>query len=355
MLKKDWPAIRVLMSCVMAAAALPAVAQFAPPGLPKAELIRDADKYEPPKLTEYAAKLARQPDMSGLWYALEPLGIESRPVFDPLHVINGKPQVQGEATYGPTAGTHLTGIPYTAEYQKKYDEYVKEALKGNSRDDFAACVPYGVPRMIGDSPVPFDIIQSPEVMFWYNDYGRSERRIFLDGRKHPTTPAITGEFGPTYSGHSIGHWEGNTLVVETAGMLGNSFDGTSAPYSDQLSMVERLRLIDTNVLESQMTFSDPVAFTKPWVVTRYFQRISGAFGPPAADSGTSSPAGGPAAPTQAATPLIPRAYLNLNDRPCVPNVEMDEDGYERAILPAELEARNAAKAKAAAAARKKKR
>src|SRR5215510_245705 len=119
--------------------------------------------------------------------------------------------------------------------------------------------------------------------------------------------------GPSYSGHSVGHWEGTTLVVDTVDMIVASFDETSAPYSSKLHMVERLRLIDTNVMENQMTFTDPEAFEKPWVVTRYYGRDKGA------------------------------SYLNLNDRPCIPNVRIDENGFQVLLLPQEIEA-EAAKA-----------
>lgn len=190
-----------------------------------------------------------------------------------------------------------------------------------------------------DSPVPFDIIQSPEVMFWYNDYGRTERRIFLDGRAHPTEPTPTGEFGRTYSGHSIGHWEGNTLVVETVGMFGGYFDETPAPFSDQISMVERMRLIDTNILEIRMTLTDPVAFEKPWVVTRYFRR-GPRQRPPAAVA--TSAAVGASAGVPASDQITRGTFLNLNDRPCVPNVRMDKNGFQVTILPQELDAPDAA-------------
>jgi hypothetical protein len=69
------------------------------------------------------------------------------------------------------------------------------------------------------------------------------------------------------------------------------FDETPAPYSDQLHMVERVRLIAPNILQDQATFTDPVTMTKPWIVTRYFRRNVGK-----------------------------REYLELNDRLCVPNV-----------------------------------
>jgi hypothetical protein len=167
-------------------------------------------------------------------------------------------------------------------------------------------------------------------MFWYNDYGRTERRLFLDGRKHPTEPTPTGEFGRTYSGHSIGHWEGNTLVVETVGMFGGYFDETPAPFSDQISMVERMRLIDTNILEIRMTLTDPVPFEKPWVVTRYFRRGPRQRPPAAVATSAAVPA---------SDQITRGTFINLNDRPCVPNVRMDENGFQVTILPQELEAR----------------
>src|SRR5262245_3437409 len=314
-------AVAALAACAVA----PACAQRA--NFPGADVIAGADRYAPPKATALAAKLATQPDMTGLWTQLVPSGAGAGPTFDPAHTYYPPQQpVAGEARFGPIPGTYLTNVPYNAEYKRRYEQYVDDAKAGKARDTFAACVPYGVPRMVGDSPVPFDIIQAPEVMIWYNDYGRTERRIFLDGREHPQGGDAEYAFsdGPSYSGHSVGHWEGNTLVVDTVDMIVASFDETSAPYSSKLHMVERLRLIDVNVMENQMTFTDPEAFERPWVVTRYYWR----------DNGSSD---------AASKDKIVHSYLNLNDRPCVPNVRMDENGLQVILLPQEIEA-EAAKA-----------
>jgi hypothetical protein len=286
----------------------PALAQYVR-GLPSPAMIANADRFDPPKLTRYAARLAEQPDLSGTWTTMVPKDIGNGPTFDPVHTVYPPRLHSGEASFGPLPGTYIKGIPYNTTYQKKYRALIDETLEGKSRDTFAACIPYGVPRMIGDAPTPFDIIQSPDVMIWSNNYTRTERRIFLDGRKHPTEGSPeTGGNGPSYSGHSIGHWEGNTLVVDTVNMAGGYFDETPAPYSDQLHMVERVRLIAPEILEDRMTFTDPVTMVKPWVVVRYFQRRTG-----------------------------PKKYLELNDRPCVPNVRIDANGFQVAILPSELE------------------
>jgi hypothetical protein len=285
-------------------------AQPAPKGMPDAKTIANADKYNPPKLTKYAARLAHQPDMTGTWMAMVPKESGNGPTFDPSNTFYPPALATGESTFGPLPGTFIRGIPYNEEYQKKYQALIKETLEGKSRDTFPACVPYGVPRMIGDSPTPFDIIQSPDVMIWYSNYGRTERRIFLDGRTSPIQDGPrTGGDGPRYGGFSVGRWEGNTLVIETTNMHADYFDETPAPYSDQLHMVERVRLIAPNIFEDRMTFTDPVTMTKPWVVTRYFQRNTGKHQYP----------------------------IELNDRRCVPNVRMDKDGFQIAILPAELD------------------
>ena len=303
---------RNFLTCIASVASvLVARAAFAqsPQGLPSAALLANADRYNPPRLTEYAARLAHQPDMTGTWMAMVPKGAGNGPTFDPLHTVYPPALTKGESSFGPLPGTYIKGIPYNAEYQRKYRELIRETTEGKSRDTFPACVPYGIPRMIGDSPTPFDIIQTPDVMIWYDNYGRTERRIFLGERTHHIqADPETGGTGPSLSGDSIAHWEHDTLVIDTVNMLGGYFDETPAPYSHQLHMVERVRLIAPAILEDRMTFTDPVTMTKPWVVTRYFRRNAGK-----------------------------REYLKLNDRICVPNVRIDKDGFQVAILPSELD------------------
>jgi hypothetical protein len=90
----------------------------------------------------------------------------------------------------------------------------------------------------------------------------SFRQIFMDGRKHPDDPS------PTWFGHSIGHWEGNTLVVDTIG-LNDKFwlDSAGTPHTEQLHLIERFTRPDYNTLQRVVTIDDPGAFTKPFEVT----------------------------------------------------------------------------------------
>jgi hypothetical protein len=307
-----------VMGCVLATALAHGQSSTRPEeNIPSPEMLARAATWTPPKLDVLAARLAAQPDMTGVWAFIQPKGACGGPLFDPVHSVCPPKLPDGAAGFGPLPGTKVTSIPYKPEWQKIYDQHVEEAIQGFSRDTFAACVPYGVPRVVGESPSTFDIIQAPEIMLWYADYSRTERRIFLDGRPHLKSENPRFD-GPSYSGHSIGHWEGNTLVVHTVNMIPSFFDETGSPHSDQLEMTERLRLVDKDILENEMTLTDPVAFTRPWVVKRYYRRQT---------AGT------------AAQPA--RRYLDYNDRPCIPNVKIDENGFQVQMLPQEIEAEQA--------------
>jgi hypothetical protein len=73
------------------------------------------------------------------------------------------------------------------------------------------------------------------------------------------------EVAPYYSGHSVAHWQGDTLVIETAGLNEKTFvDATGAPHSDAMTTVERVRKLDDGTLEDTVTVTDPEMFTRPW-------------------------------------------------------------------------------------------
>jgi hypothetical protein len=88
------------------------------------------------------------------------------------------------------------------------------------------------------------------------------RQIFLDGRKHPT------DINPTWEGHSVGHWEGDTLVVDTSNYNDRSWLSLSGiPHSEKLHTVERIRRPDYGHLDVEITMDDADAFTGRWVRT----------------------------------------------------------------------------------------
>ena len=125
------------------------------------------------------------------------------------------------------------------------------------QDPEANCLPTGVPRM---APYPWTIATAPgRLYFLFEGNIHSFRQIFLDGRKHPSDP------DPTWYGHSIGHWEGETLVVDTVGF--NElfwFDFVGHPHTDKLHVVERYTRPDLGTLLDEITIEDPGAYEKPF-------------------------------------------------------------------------------------------
>jgi hypothetical protein len=101
---------------------------------------------------------------------------------------------------------------------------------------------------------------------WLN----ATRRIYTDGRPHPKGDDLL----PSFMGHSIGRWEGDVLVVDTVGMMAGIYDQSEAPHSDQIHLAERIRMVDADTLEDQMTITDPVMLERPWVVTRRYRRMA---------------------------------------------------------------------------------
>ena len=120
------------------------------------------------------------------------------------------------------------------------------------------CFPPGMPRMYLQ-PFPMEIIQTPGRVLMLFEFSHYIRQIFTDGRKHDTS------LGPTWLGDAIGHWEGDTLVVDTIGFNDKTWlDRAGHPHSTQLHLVERIRRVDHTTLQDDITIEDPIAYTKPW-------------------------------------------------------------------------------------------
>jgi len=136
----------------------------------------------------------------------------------------------------------------------------KVARERPSKDDpEAQCLPTGVPRQ---APYPWRIVQTPtHAFFLFEGNIHSYRQIFLDGRKHPDDP------DPTWYGHSIATWEGDTLVVDSVGFNDRFwFDFAGHPHTDKLHVVERYSRRDFDHLDYDTTVDDPCAYTKPFTL-----------------------------------------------------------------------------------------
>jgi hypothetical protein len=137
-------------------------------------------------------------------------------------------------------------------------------LKDGSIEDRARkyCTPDGVPRSLA-TPYPFEIIQSPpgQILIVY-EMNHMIRRIAMDT---PLPPYEELFVEPFYNGHSVGHFEGDTLVVQTGGFKEETFlDATGAPHTDMLVTTERIRRISPTELENVVTIHDPEYYSRDW-------------------------------------------------------------------------------------------
>ena len=104
---------------------------------------------------------------------------------------------------------------------------------------------------------PIEIVQTPQRIFMFFEYEHTYREIWMDGRALPKDP------DPSYFGHSVGRWEGDTLVVETVGFNDETVLN-GMPHSDAAHLIERYRRPDLDTLEVTFTGDDSKAYTKPW-------------------------------------------------------------------------------------------
>jgi hypothetical protein len=128
------------------------------------------------------------------------------------------------------------------------------------------CLPSGTPRIM-TAPYPVKVVHAPKEVIFLFEVQHLMRFIHLD-ETHPTGD----DLDPTFMGHSVGRWEGDTLVVDTVGLTERtSLDQYDLPKSDQLHVVERIRKINGGrQLEDLITIDDPKAYTRPWTARTVF-------------------------------------------------------------------------------------
>jgi hypothetical protein len=162
--------------------------------------------------------------------------------------------------------------PYTPEFAAIYEDNLKRIEAGRYPDPISLCgTPAGWPRMLV-TPDAYEFVVRPEQTWILSENGPNVVRIYTDGRSHP--PA--DEMWPTFTGHSVGHWEGDTLVFETIGMKGVGsviLGRQGVVMSDQLKVTTRIRSDIPNRLVVTMVLEDPKALTRPWPVRLTFERF----------------------------------------------------------------------------------
>jgi hypothetical protein len=162
------------------------------------------------------------------------------------------------------SGVDVPMLPAALALYKKH----KESL---SKDDpEARCLPPGVPRT-NTTPYPWTIVQTPQfIVIVYEGGAHVWRKIFMDGRKHDPTVELT------WLGDSIGHWDGDTLVVETVGQNDITWiDQSGIPHSTDMKVTERFTRTDFGHLEVVHIIDDPKTFSKPWTFTTHPSLLKG--------------------------------------------------------------------------------
>jgi hypothetical protein len=168
-------------------------------------------------------------------------------------------------TFGPPPGFKLT-----AEAQVQYDAAKKARAEGKAyHDDIGACWPAGMP-LIMTRVWPIAMVQKPTVIYMISGFMNSVRIIYLDGRKHTDTDIII----PSFNGESIGHWDGDALVVDTVGFVNDHhWLDNGIPLSDQTHMMERMTMLDGGkTLQIEYTISDPKDWVGEWKWTKRWKR-----------------------------------------------------------------------------------
>jgi len=137
----------------------------------------------------------------------------------------------------------------------------------DTNDPVYRCFPPGTPR-IYFHPFPMEIVQLPGRVLMIFEYDHLIRQIFTDGRGH------RDDLSPGWMGDSVGHWEGETLVVETTNFNDKTWlDRRGVPHSESLKLMERIHVNDDGLLQIDLTIEDPVAFTETWTGQRFYSRV----------------------------------------------------------------------------------
>jgi hypothetical protein len=156
----------------------------------------------------------------------------------------------------------------TPEYQKRLDAFRAARKQGeNLQGQAANCVPPGLPRIM-TQPYPIEFVFAPGKVVMLIEAYMQFRHIYTDGRKHPDDP------DPTFMGHSTGHWEGDTLVVDSVGFTDATQVADGVPHSPQLRIVERIRKVSPEFMEIQTTLLDPVVLAEPYTSTRSYRHLN---------------------------------------------------------------------------------
>jgi hypothetical protein len=210
------------------------------------------------------------PNPSSFWIATILLGMANllqaaTPALDNLPDWAGAWVLTRPASDAPRARPVLVG-----QYLAQYEAWQKEVRDNNgvARRTTSNCMPPGMPTMMGIGQYPIEFLFTPGRVTLHHEAWMQWRTIHTDGRPHPD------DWEGGIFGHSIGHWEGQTLVIETTGIKTITELAGGIRHSDKLTVTERIGLAsaDPDRLVVEMTLTDPEALEKPYRITHSFKR-----------------------------------------------------------------------------------
>ena len=167
----------------------------------------------------------------------------------------------------PSADPELTPA-YEADWKRLRAAERESDLKGEPlAGTSTVCLPDGMPQMMF-AIYPLEILPTRGQITIIEEAYTQVRRIYLDQPQ-----MAIAEVPPGYYGHSVGHWEGDALVVDTVGVKPSVRGIRDLPHTDQMHITERMRLITPDILSEQITITDPKVLVKPWTTTFVYKRL----------------------------------------------------------------------------------
>ena len=242
----------VFVGVLVAAVGLPSIGQGQWLRYPTEGVPRTADGK--PNLTAPTPRLPDgKPDLSGIWHASNP----NRCVPGTGQFIECGSEIGGS----PLGGNLGRNLPGGLPYQPWAAKLAQERRADDSRDDpHVRCMPDNPPRA-WTLPHLTKAVHTPKLLVLLYELNAMYRQLFIDGRPQPDDPT------PGWNGYSTARWEGDTLVVQTAGFRDNLWiDTGGSPMSDAAKMTERMRRPNYGTLELEITIDDPKVYTRPFTV-----------------------------------------------------------------------------------------
>ena len=230
------PPVKLIQAVVLLALASAVLASTA---------IAQGFKRPAPTAADWAA-LAKLPDFNGVWE----IAMGPAPATRIINPAIGVPPMRP------------TPLSLTPAYEAK-----RQVLMAHGEEDnqSANCLPPGMPGIMSQ-PYPMEFLFTPGQVTIVIEAYSMVRHIYTDGRPLPDDP------DPNFFGTSVGHWEGNALVVQTVGFSTQTEIEPHVPHSDKMRILEKFRLLDPDTMSIETTVTDPEALTAPYVTNRILRR-----------------------------------------------------------------------------------